>query len=154
MYRDKNVLGCDYSFWVEDDWVIRLANGSHYYGYTREFLFEAMEILRHNPELLSVRFNNQPCDEDKVIRKDGYLLQGENYTQWGPTFTFQPTVVRTRDMYIAYKLIEENQDKIGNLHIELQSGLGLKQLSLSKTPFAFFDYNEVKSVHIGVPNYK
>jgi hypothetical protein len=150
MFSNKHVNECDFNLWLEDDWLFKISSGNSLF----HFFDSACESLRKDKDLLCLRFNSQDYDKDKVLQKDGYLLQAYNYTQYGPTFTFQPNITRTRDSYIAYKVIRDNQDKIGNMHIELQSGLGYKHLSNSPTPFGFFDFNDVKSIHIGSPPFE
>lgn len=152
MFNDSNVNKCEYSCFWEDDWTLRVTNG--FRNSISRLLYEGIGILYENPELLSVRFNSQPYEKDKVINKEGYLLQAENYTPWGPTFTFQPTIVRTRDMKIAYNLIARNWNHFKDIHIELASGIALKNLTTSPTPFAFFDYDLVRAIHIGAPPFE
>jgi hypothetical protein len=146
MFENERVQSNEFSLWFEDDWIIKYKERS-----LDSYLTHGCSSLRKNKDLLSVRINCEaPESPDKTVRYDEYLLlQNVNYTQWGPTFTFQPTIIRSRDAMLAYRIIQENQQSIGHLHIELQSGLGFKRLSRSNTPFAFYDMDKLRCFHIG-----
>lgn len=149
MFSSGLVNRSEFSLWLEDDWIIK----------TKENLWDQFQygcaILKNEKDLLSVRINHEFPTKDKYIAYNHKIfLQGDNYTQWGPTFTFQPTIVRTRDAYQAYRLINQNSKNIGHLHIELQSGIGFKALSEFKNPFAFFNPKDINAIHIGAPPFE
>lgn len=149
MFSNGLVNRSEFSLWLEDDWVIKTKE-----NLWNEFQY-ACEILKNEKDLLSVRINHEEPTEDKYIKYNHKInLQGDNYTQWGPTFTFQPTIVRTRDAYQAYRIINQHNKNIGHLHIELQSGIGFKVLSEFKNPFAFFKPSIIKAYHIGAPPFE
>ena len=90
---------------------------------------------------------------DVELRKQKYSLWLEdeaiNYTQYGPTFTFQPNISRTNEIFIAWKEAQNYLDKLGSYHCELMSGDLLKKMTNSKTPFSFFNTHRVYAEHIG-----
>jgi hypothetical protein len=106
---------------------------------------------------MTLRINSkstQDFNEGQVIRKRDYILQNVNFTQYGPCFTFQPNISRSRDLWLGWRTILANNDRVGHLHIELKSGMGMKALCDSQTPFGFFDFNSIKSIHIGEPPFE
>lgn len=144
-FLDSRINEYQFSLFQEDDFCLT--------GSVTKFLYEGIRILQKYPHILSVRANHGPetPEENKIVkmREDDFFKQGKNYTPWGPTFTFQPTVVRTRDMMQAYRLIRDNWEKLKNNHIELTSGMALKTLSDDPLPFCFIDPKVCHSIHIG-----
>ncbi|MEY4371023.1 MAG: hypothetical protein RIQ48_739 [Pseudomonadota bacterium] len=135
-----------FSLWLEDDWLfnIKKNNLEYYINY-------AVEQLKINKDLLCFRFNHEihEVDENNNINKDIYYLQTDKSTPYGSTFTFQPNITRTRDVWLAYKFISKYWDNIKNMHIELQSGWGLKHLTSNPNHFAFFNPQYIDCIHIG-----
>lgn len=142
-FSSPYVLKSQYSLWLEDDWVLQ--------GDVKKFVYNSISVLNCQPNKLCVRANNQEPKEYTYShnRIDSIFEQKENYTPWGPTFTFQPTIVRSRDVHIAYRLIRDNWEQLKNQHIELTSGIAMKTLSDDSRPFCFVDPKVCHSVHIG-----
>lgn len=145
-FNSSFVHGATYSIFLEDDWVIK--------GDIDFSLQEALSCLEDEKDTLAVRWNNE--DEGLSGLNGSYnyrcttlCRQLQDYTPYGPTFTFQPTLVRTRDIYQAYRLIGKHWEQMQHVHIELASGYGFKALSDSDTPFYFVHPDTACSVHIG-----
>jgi hypothetical protein len=138
----------EYSFWLEDDWVIK-ENGKKMI----DACLESMHFLDENPDQLCVRFNSEkdfgPCNKDHFIDSGDIFTQGKNYTHYGPTFTFQPNISRTKEIYVAWKSGQRYLDQLANYHCELMSGDLLKNLTESTTPFSFYNPEKIYSQHIG-----
>lgn len=144
----NDIVGRDrFSLWLEDDWIL---NGEDV-GYK---LSEAQNFLKFDPNYLSVRVNAERYDDDKILDNGKFKVQKENYTNWGPTFTFQPTVVKTDSIHYAYTLLRRNWEQMKHLHVELQSTYCIRGLVANPTPFAMFDYDQLNCTHIGAPPFE
>lgn len=147
-YSDLDIRKQKYSFWLEDDMLLQVNK------VTLEDLFKkSIEFLDNNPDQLCVRFNlaEEFKDDasDYLVEDENIFTQAINYTQYGPTFTFQPNVSRTSEIFLAWKTAQNHLDKLGSYHCELMSGDILKEMSNSNTPFSFFNPSRVYSKHIG-----
>ena len=135
----------EFIFFHEDDWIINTEKPLIY------LLQEGIKYMRRNKDLICVRVNadiNTDISKATKISNDIYL-QNEDYTQFGPTITFQPTLMRTRDWYAAVRQINRNDLRFKS-HCELLSGMFMKGLFATvNTPFAFYDPNVINATHIG-----
>lgn len=94
MFSNQMVGRDRFSLWLEDDWIL---NGR---DIERKF-YDAQIFLNNKPDYLSVRVNADRYEDDKVFDNGKFKVQKENYTNWGPTFTFQPTIVKTENIHYA-----------------------------------------------------
>lgn len=139
-----------YSWIQEDDFLCRLDHDRLELS-LEGFIEEGIFFLERNPQALCVRVNSEP---DKHINgatkiNEWIYRQDEERTKWGSTFTFQPTLVRTRDYLFALKIINQNLHLLETTHCEILSGQVFKQFSDDKSPFYFFDPELVWCEHIG-----
>jgi len=148
VYSDLEIRKQKYSFWLEDDWLLNLDSIS-----LEEVFKESLSFLDDNPDQLCVRFNGA---DDFEIPEGEFLKENENiftqainYTKYGPTFTFQPNISRTNEIFIAWKAAQYHLDKLESYHCELMSGDFLKNMTNSKTPFSFFNTHKLYAKHIG-----
>jgi len=148
VYSIPKVRLQEYSLWLEDDWIIK-ENGKSFY----DACMESIYFLDHNPDQLCVRFNSATdflkCEQDHFVEDNDIFTQGKQYTQWGPTFTFQPNISRTKEIYAAWKAAQKHLDMLGQYHCELMSGDLLKNFSESETPFSFYNPEKIYAEHIG-----
>ena len=147
-YSDLELRKQKYSFWLEDDWLLKTNSIS-----LEDAFKDSLSFLDENPDQLCVRFNGgeefgEP-EGEFLIENDNIFTQAINYTQYGPTFTFQPNISRTNEIFIAWKAAQDHLDKLGSYHCELMSGDLLKAATNSKTPFSFFNTQKLYSNHIG-----
>ena len=115
------------------------------------FWIHAIGLLKNDKNLLAVRMNdeiNQDVSKSKEIDHYTYR-QNLNYTQWGPTLTFQPTIMRTRDWYFSVEMINKYWESLKGQHCELTSGLAMRNFTSSRTPFYFFNPKMFNCQHIG-----
>ena len=94
-YSDPIIREQKYSFWLEDDELIQTNK------ITLEDAFrKSIDFLEDNPRQICVRFNRAKKFKDDdlpyLVEDDNILTQAINYTQYGPTFTFQPNINRNR----------------------------------------------------------
>ena len=87
--------------------------------------------------------------ERSIKKSHNFYTQDLDYTQYGPTFTFQPNINRTSEIFVAWMAAQELLDKLDTHHCELVSGAILKNLTDSNTPFSFFNPKKIYSKHIG-----
>ena len=147
-YSDLDIRKQKYSFWLEDDELLQVNKIS-----LEDVFKKSIEFLDNNPDQLCVRLNRadefQDDNSDYLVENENIFTQAINYTQYGPTFTFQPNVSRTSEIFLAWKTAQKYLDKLGSYHCELVSGEILKKMSNSNTPFSFFNPSKAYSKHIG-----
>lgn len=135
-----------YSLICEDDWIIKTSQKSieHYFKY-------GIDFLEQYPQALCVRINAEPDRHLKGSTQITDLIyrQDEDRTIWGSTFTFQPTLVRTRDYLFALRIINQNLHLLERTHCEILSGEVFRQFSTDQSPFYFFDPGLIWCEHIG-----
>ena len=146
-YSDLEIRKQKYSLWLEDDWIFKSK-------LCLETAFkECLKFLDDNPDQLCVRFNGAKDFDDPegefLSESENIYTQAINYTQYGPTFTFQPNINRTTEIFIAWKSAQNYLHKLGSYHCELMSGDLLKGATNSKTPFSFFNTKKIYAEHIG-----
>ncbi|MBP9682981.1 MAG: hypothetical protein KBD76_16390 [Bacteriovorax sp.] len=139
-----------YSFICEDDFLCKIES-SEYPTSLKKILEIGMDFLEQNPKALCVRINSEPDRHKNGATKINDLIyrQDEDRTPWGSTFTFQPTIVRTRDYLATLRIINNNLHLLDSVHCEILSGQVFKQFSDDKSPFYFFDPELVWCEHIG-----
>lgn len=149
-FSDKEIRKQKYTLWLEDDYLFRCQSMN-----LKEAFKDCISFLDQNPDQLCVRFNHGD-EEGFRDPKGNYYKENENiftqainYTEYGPTFTFQPNISRTNEIFIAWKTAQKYLDQLGDYHCELMSGDLLKEMTNSKTPFSFFNTHKVHSDHIG-----
>ncbi len=135
----------------EDDYVLRKNTEISW----QEILLEAKLLLDKHEDLICVRFNKKEDDKSGTeFISDNIYLQPIDYTPWGSTYTFQPTLVKSCKIKSAWDLIKTNFEILEKEHCELVSGNALKNFSKWQSPFAFFDVKYAHSIHIGEPDEK
>lgn len=155
-YLSVNPNTEEFTLWMEDDYIFNI-NKETKCPQNLDFYFDrAINVLKSNFRLQTVRFNLDKPDKDKILQYDDLVyLQKKNYTPYQNTVTFQPTIYRTKDLWWSYCVfLKNNWEKLKHTHIELRSGYSLFPLTDSPMPFAEFNYDIVRSIHIGTKNYK
>ena len=152
-YSDEEIRKQKYTLWLEDDYVFVEESLLLYDSFVT-----AIKYLDENPDQLTVRYNQSNhtvnaledyADKDYNKVSEDIFIQGSKYTQWGPTFTFQPNISRSNEIYIAWKAAQNYLDDLNRYHCELMSGDILKTITQSNTPFSFFNPKKIFSKHIG-----
>lgn len=147
LYSDTELHKYKYSILHEDDWLWKSSsNLSYLLNLGRRFLDE-------NLDALCVRVNDERHKDKSKSFKASDKIYGQrvDYTPFGTTMTFQPTILRTLEWYHALRLINKNKEVLKQRHCELVSGDVMKNFSDSKTPFYFFDPDVLSAEHIGGP---
>ena len=148
-FSDYRVLQKELVLFIEDDWLVQTGKESMLL-----ICNYALTFMRKHPEKLCIRINRdieKPADYIKTSEQ--IWTQGEKYTPYGPTMTFQPTFVRPREWYHALRWINaasDGNDKLfEQIHCELISGNTMKVFSDDPLPFCFFNPEWVSAEHIG-----
>jgi hypothetical protein len=143
----KNIPHTEFTLVIEDDWLIHSAIQ---FNFAIEF---AIKFLKETKNALCFRVNSEPDRRingaTKVREFQGLYRQDEDFTKFGSTFTFQPTIVRTRDWWHSLRIINNNLHLLDSVHCEILSGQVFKQFSDDKSPFYFFDPELIWCEHIG-----
>lgn len=115
------------------------------------WLFEkGINFLNKEPDSLCIRINsNYIQEEDPIQSSDNLILKQGTNKQYGPTFTFQPTIVRTQEWRHSLRYINQNLHLLDTIHCEILSGEVLKTYSDSATPFCYFYPDMINCKHIG-----
>lgn len=140
-----NIYHTEYTFVCEDDWLI------HSEEPFWACLESGIDFLNKNKNALCIRINSEPDkrkDGATEVRR-GIYRQDESFTPYGSTFTFQPTIVRTRDWWHSLRIINQNLHLLETTHCELLSGYVFKQFSNDTSPFYFFNPDLIWCEHIG-----
>jgi len=147
-YSDPIIRQQKYSFWLEDDELIQTNKIDLEDGFKK-----SIEFLEENPKQICVRFNRakdfKDDDSEYLVENENIFTQAINYTQYGPTFTFQPNINRTDQIFTAWKEAQNHLDKLGKVHCEIMSGFLLKKMTDCETPFSFFNPKKIYSKTIG-----
>ncbi len=135
----------EFTLVCEDDWLI---HSKEWFNLCVE---SAIKFLKNNKNALCVRVNSEPNRKKEGASEvhRGIYRQEESYTPYGSTFTFQPTIVRTRDWWHSLRIINQNLHLLETTHCELLSGHVFKQFSTDVSPFYFFDPDLIWCEHIG-----
>tara|TARA_B100000953_G_C17996490_1_gene413744 strand:- start:327 stop:1058 length:732 start_codon:yes stop_codon:yes gene_type:complete len=153
-YSDIKLRKTKYSLWLEDDFIFKCSDGS-----LHDSFVNSIDFLNENPDQMCVRYNQSNHDtvaaED--YKKRGHTKVNENifcqdtdYTEWGATFTFQPNINRTAEIFCAWKAGQAYLNNLHQIHCELLSGELLKHFTNNPTtPFNFYNPEKVYSEHIG-----
>jgi hypothetical protein len=144
LHKKRYVLVC------EDDWLLNFQTNP------TSSIINAINLMDRDLNTMCVRINHdihQNLQEAEESVVEGIFRQGLKYTEYGPTFTFQPTIVRLKEWYHSVRLINKKASKhetfFNDVHCELVSGEMLKVFSDSEKPFCFFDPRKVNAEHIG-----
>jgi hypothetical protein len=136
----------DYVLWLEDDSPFEFHNEV---TIERGF-YRSLTLLTENPDLISVRFLRRNDLHDSPIIEVPNKPTDYFYS---PHYNFQPSILRSRDFFLACKIIEDNFDKITNVQSEMLWRLVLGPMSRSELKHIVWwpDYGE--TYHLGSPDY-
>lgn len=142
--QKQNIYSCPYVLWLEDDSPFT----SHPVS-LETCLNRMTKMLDASPDILSVRFLRRPDLPSSPIIPSG----NEEYF-WSPHFNFQPVIMRSRDFYLACKIIDDNFESTKNIQCEMLWRLVLGPFSSEEKKHAVWypDYGE--TFHIGIQDYE
>lgn len=133
-----------YCFILEDDWLI------HCYEHDLEYYInKSINLLEEFPDAMSVRFPRHKDDANHFPGTE--LTEDKEITKQGNLFSFNPTIVRTRDLYNALSLAKHNINIVEN-NAEVGMTYIYKNFSMMDKPFLTFNPQLVRALHIGTEN--
>lgn len=141
--RSKILHSQPFCLILEDDSTLSpIKNNLEYY------VSQMIGFLENDMDIVSTR----------LIRKNdwdgGVPVLEKRDTHWfSENFDMQPSILRTRDFFLAHNAIEDNWDKLSHLQCELVLRLALDTLSRSSLRHMVWLPEEIHSVHLGVPDY-
>lgn len=141
----NKIYDCPHVLWLEDDSPFVCHKES-----LLSCLHRMTKIVDSSPDIISARFLRRGdfCTSPTLIE------EGEDRYFWSPHFNFQPLIMRSRDFYLASKVIEDNFDKVSNIQCEMLWRLVLNPFSRSEKKHLVWypDYGE--TFHIGIQDYE
>ncbi len=140
VFNDNHIHSAPYSFWVEDDSPILLKDNVSLSTHIQN----AVSVLANNKDILNIRFSRETI----LNTKDNQYLIPVN------TFDFQPNIGRTRDLFLASKIIQDNWNQFQYMQCEAAFKSSSDFLSYHPYKYLAFNPNSVTSYHIGAPNYE
>jgi hypothetical protein len=154
VFCDKRVQSVPYSLFLEDDMKIVVRQGE-----LENYLFKATNILETDPDIVSVRIARGANEKERILRLrekhgiDSHVAPAprgyESSYFLASDFSNNPHICRSRDIRNAMIMIQNIQGI--PLHSEHGTAIGLKFFSLSKTPIAIFNPQNIVARHIGTP---
>lgn len=149
MYNDPAVLRHQYVLHAEDDWAFTSFNGD-----LLKHFATATRILDNEPETMQVRFARFANEAERIrglYAKHGINGLVENETNEGfrtNDFSFNPSVMRSRDLKIATHLFNAGIFRLP-IHVEHGQGMMIRHLSRTQTCLAVLNPVNVKVSHLG-----
>lgn len=139
-YGTQELHAALYTLFTEDDEPVHLKQGT-----LAQYLETAINTLANNKDLLTIRFQRDGVSNQTWPVND--LLHRVD------TVDFQPSVWRTRDLYLAAKVIQDNAAQLANTQCE--AAFRIAADTLSSHPYRYLCFNPAmaSSHHIGAPTY-
>lgn len=147
LLSNKNIQKSKYTFWLEDDFLLRSHNSDLLLKFKK-----AIDFLDENPNVFNVRFLKNINDETLLIKDIEY---GEIYTH-KDVYSFNPNLIRSRDLWMLARLFERNYFSNTSIHIERFATESLRLLSDLNNPngiFSCFSLDVAQAIHIGEKDY-
>jgi len=140
MFTMQDLHNQPFTFWFEDDSPLHAKDENSVF----KCFNEAIDALNNNIDLLNFRF----------IR-DGLVEPEKSVSPYNQmeTFDFQPNISRTRDLFLAIKIIFDNWKSFKNAQCEMAFRIAISNFSRSNPKFLGFDTKIATSYHIGTPEY-
>lgn len=141
--KDQSLYTNPHVLWLEDDSVMIP------HGRSLEATLHSMTALIDcSPDILTFRFIRR-ADFDGGVP----ILKDEGAYFYSPFFDFQPSLMRSRDFYLAAKTIEDNLAMTAQVQCEMLWRLVLSPFSRSDHKHAVWYPDRGETVHLGVPDY-
>lgn len=146
---------CQYWLWLEDDWILDgNAMGVPSPGWTIcKLLSSAVSLMEQLPNLACVRFLSERANLIQSSPTENIYYIKDNYCGF-PTFTFQPSIVRSRDLFVVSNLLRTPIiHSLRHLHIELLFTAIMNMVCGPDAAYGCFDYDLARALHIGVQGF-
>lgn len=144
LMSDPTVQRNPYVFWLEDDFLLRTVDGD----LLRAFQ-SAQKLLESDPNILNVRFLKNKADTELLQASNLKDITGNIFFH-NDVYSFNPNLVRSRDVWLMARLFERHFFNNLHVHIERAATEFLKNLpSRGESIFSAFELGYAKAVHIG-----
>lgn len=140
VYNTQEVHAAPFTFFTEDDEPLNVKLAA-----AHTYLEAAINVLNANKDILNVRFqrdgvSNQTWPVNELLHRVD-------------TLDFQSFVARTRDLFLAAKIIQDNARAFENVQCEAAFRMASESLSASPYRFLCFNPSLASSHHIGAEAY-
>lgn len=142
MFNHLGVHERPYSLWLEDDFVFE----PHQMGVLESLAF-GQRILEEDRNVSAVRYTR--IGDDDIKTRTQSIPYNEKTFQQGVEFSFNPTLIRTRDVFLTMALVRKY---INNLspHCELAYTQIAQTLTEGVRPFVCIEPAQIVVEHIGI----
>lgn len=142
LMSDQLVQKNQYVFWLEDDFLIRTADNDVLAAFKK-----ALSLLENNKNILNVRFLKNEADTQLL---QFYKNETQNIFSHNDVFSFNPSLLRSRDAWLLAKGFKYYYFNNSHIHIERFATEVLKTIpDVKEGIFSSFKLDYAKAVHIG-----
>lgn len=140
--KESSIYSRPYVLWFEDDQTITPHAVS-----AERLLLQSCKLLAQDNELVSVRLLRRGDLSTSPI-----LKQEANWF-YSPHVNFQPLLLRSRDFYLAAKIVEQNPQLTAVTQCEMLWRLVLADFSRSEHKHIVYNPDYAETIHLGTPEY-
>jgi hypothetical protein len=148
LLSDEDIQKNQFVLWLEDDFLFRSKN---------ELLADlnlAVNILKEDANILNVRWLKNEEDMKLLQINENSLNSDKCYFTHNDVFSFNPSIIRSRDAWYLARMFERFYFQNTHIHIERAATEFLKPIASRKTNiFSAFYLNCARAVHIGEKSY-
>lgn len=130
-------------YWTDSDYAALC----HRDPYPR-VLARMCQLVESSPDILSARFLREEDGMDPVVAREP-----ERDLFWSRDFNWQPLVMRSRDFYLACRVIQDHWAAASQMHGEALWREALKTFSRSTRQHAVWLPEYAQCANLGVPNH-
>lgn len=141
--QSSAIQGQPYMLLLEDDGTM-----SPKVDNLTKVLARMIDFLESSPDAVSARFLRR-CDYDGGVPMDN--VQGDHF--FSRNVDFQPMLLRSRDFFLAHKVIEDNWAQLSHLQCELVMRLALDTFSRGSDRHMVWLPDYAETIHLGTPDY-
>lgn len=134
-----------YVLWLEDDSTITPRKTGIW-----DLLGSSCQRLKEDNELVSVRLLRKGDLASSPMVEP--MKEGDNFF-YSPHFNFQPAILRSRDFYLACKVVEDNPGATAVTQCEMLWRFILANFSRSDKKHMVYHPGYAETIHLGTPEY-
>ena len=153
VYHNDKLNQIPFVFEAEDDTTLEVKE-----GILEDYLVKSVELLIEDKNLLTCRFADREDEHDRINRlnakygwthKKSIRIEGCDYTRNNDHLSFRNYIVRTRDMFMASRILLHNFEK---LHPSAETSVTNALLALTdgEVPFLCWEPTKIKHFHMKV----
>lgn len=139
--RNQTVQSQPYMLLLEDD---------------SSFACHKTDLLDCLSRMIGVLENDMNVTSSRFLRSNDLFTTPMTGTEkdyfWAAHFNFQPAILRSRDFFLANKVLQNSWNEASKLHCETAMGLALNQLSYTDRNHMVWFPEYAEAYHIGIDN--